>query len=112
MPEEKRVDTRVAMISRLEGEVMVFQPMAIKEVSLRGALVETRFPLHLNSLHDLRIELGERSVVVKGRVVHSQIADVDDDVLIYWTGIEFVEPSEHVSLAIAEFLDSFRAERR
>ena len=60
-------------------------------------LVETRFPLHLNSLHDLRLELGERSVVVKGRVVHSQIADVDDDQLVYWTGIEFVEPSDHVS---------------
>jgi hypothetical protein len=112
MPEEKRVGARVALISRLEGEVMVFQPMAIREVSHRGALVETRSPLHLNSLHDLRIELGERSVVVKGRVVHSQVADVHDDVLIYWTGIEFVEPSEHASLALAEFLDSFRAERR
>ena len=59
----------------------------------------------------LRIELGERSVVVKGRVVHSQIADVDDDVLVYSTGIEFVEPSEHVSNAIAGFLKSVRAER-
>jgi hypothetical protein len=112
MSEEKRDGARVAMISRLEGEVMVFQPMVIKEVSLRGALVETRFSLNLNSLHDLRIELGERSVVVKGRVVHSQIADVDDDVLVYWSGLEFVEPSEHASLAIAEFLDTLRAERR
>ena len=112
MSEEKRDGARVAMISRLEGEVMVFQPMVIKEVSLRGGLVETRFPLNLNSLHDLRLELGERSVIVKGRVVHSQIADVDDDVLVYWSGIEFVEPSEHVSVAIAEFLDSLRAERR
>jgi len=43
--------------------------------------------------------------------VHSQIADVDDDVLVYWTGIEFVEPSEHVSNAIAGFLKSVRAER-
>jgi hypothetical protein len=111
MPEEKRDGARVAMISRLEGEVMVFQPMVIKEVSLRGGLVETRFPLNLNSLHDLRLELGERSVVVKGRVVHSQIADVDDDQLVYWTGIEFVEPSEHVSIAIAEFLQSVRTER-
>ncbi len=85
MSDEKREGARVAMISRLEGEVMVFQPMTIKEVSLRGALVETRFALNLNSLHDLRIELGERSVVVKGRVVHSQIADVEDDVLVYWT---------------------------
>jgi hypothetical protein len=111
MPDEKRDGARVAMISRLEGEVMVFQPMVIKEVSLRGGLVETRFPLHLNSLHDLRLELGERSVVVKGRVVHSQIADVDDDQLVYWTGIEFVEPSDHVSNAIAEFLQSVRTER-
>jgi hypothetical protein len=108
MSEEKRDGARVAMISGLEGEVMVFQPMAIREVSLRGALVETRFPLHLNSLHDLRLELAERSVVVKGRVVHSQVADVDDDALVYWSGIEFVEPSEHVSLAIAEFLSSVR----
>jgi len=112
MSQEKREGARVAMISHLEGEVMVFQPMVIKEVSLRGGLVETRFPLHLNSLHDLRLELGERSVVVKGRVVHSQIADVEGDVVVYWSGIEFVEPSEHVSIAIGEFLKSVQPERR
>jgi hypothetical protein len=111
MSEEKRDGSRVAMIGRLEGEVMVFQPMVIKEVSLGGAMVETRFPLHLNSLHDLRLELGPRSVVVKGRVVHSQISDVDDDVVIYWTGIEFIEPSEHASSAIADFLKSVKTER-
>jgi hypothetical protein len=31
--------------------------------------------------------------------------------VIYWTGIEFVEPSEHVASAIAEFLDSVRTHR-
>ena len=46
------------MFGHLQGEVMVFQPMLIKEISLGGALVETRFPLHLNSLHDLRLTLG------------------------------------------------------
>jgi hypothetical protein len=111
MSDEKRDGSRVAMIGRLEGEVMVFQPMVIKEVSLGGAMVETRFPLHLNSLHDLRLELGPRSVVVKGRVVHSQIADVDEDVVVYWTGIEFIEPSEHASSAIADFLKSVKTER-
>src|SRR4030095_6520691 len=111
MSEEKRDGARVAMISRLEGEVMVFQPMVIREVSLRGALVETRFAMHLNSLHDLRIDLGERSVIVKGRVVHSQIADAHDEVVVYWTWIEFVEQSEHVSNAISGFLKSVRAER-
>ena len=45
---------------------------------------------------------------MKGRVVHSQIGDVDQDVVVYWTGIEFVEPSEHVASAIAEFMESLR----
>lgn len=91
---------------------MVFQPMVIKEVSLRGALVETRFALHLNSLHDLKLDLGPRSVVVKGRVVHSQLSDMEEDGATYWTGIEFVEPSEHVAAAIADFLGSVRPDVR
>jgi PilZ domain len=110
-PSDKRDAERVQMLGRLQGEVMVFQPMLIREVSLGGALVETRFPLHLNSLHDLRLTLGTRSIVVKGRVVHSQIRDVDQDVVIYWTGIEFVETSEHAASAIVEFLDSVRTHR-
>ena len=89
---------------------MVFQPMLVREVSPGGALVETRFPLHLNSLHDLRLSLGTRTVVVKGRVVHSQVYDVDD-VAVFWTGVEFVEPSEHVRTAINDFLESVRAAR-
>lgn len=111
MSSDKRDAERVPMLGHLQGEVMVFQPMLIREVSLGGALVETRFPLHLNSLHDLRLTLGTRSIVVKGRVVHSQIRDVDQDVVIYWTGIEFVEPSEHVASAIVEFLDAVRTQR-
>ena len=107
----QRDKERVLILGDLQGEIMVFEALHIKEMSCGGASVETRFPLHLNSLHDLRLELGERSVVVKGRVVHSQIADVDDDQLVYWSGIEFVEPSEHVSVAIADFLRAVRAER-
>jgi hypothetical protein len=107
----KRDAERVPMLGDLQGEIMVFQPMLIKEVSLGGAMVETQFPLHLNSLHDLRLTLGQRSVIVKGRVVHSQIADVDQDVVTYRSGVEFVEPSEHVAAAIAQFLDSIRVHR-
>jgi hypothetical protein len=55
------------------GEVMVFQPMAIKEISAGGAQIETAFPLQLNSLHDIRLTLGDRSIIVKGRVVHGHI---------------------------------------
>src|SRR5215208_3483193 len=105
----KVIPDLVILCTRIE-ELDGFQllTMLIKEISVGGALVETRFPLHLNSLHDFRLTLGTRSIVVKGRVVHSQISDVDQNVVVYWTGIEFVEPSEHVATAIAEFMESVR----
>ena len=111
MSDEKRDAERVTILGELQGEVMVFEPMLVKEVSVTGATVETRFPLHLNSLHDLRLTLGTRSIVLKGRVVHSRISDVDQDIVTYTTGLEFVEPSDRVLNAIAEFLDNVRTDR-
>ncbi len=103
---------RVQILGELHGEIMVFQPMAIKEISRGGAQVETAFPLHLDSLHELRLTLGDRSVVVKGRVVHCSISDVEQEVVTYRSGFEFVEPAERVAAAIAEFLNAIRDGRR
>ena len=111
MQDDKRDTERVPILGELQAEIMVFEPMLIKEISRGGATVETRFPLHLNSLHDLRITLGPRSVVVKGRVVHSRISDVDQDIVTYRTGMEFIEPSERVATAIGAFLDGIKATR-
>jgi hypothetical protein len=110
--DEKRDEERLTVLGDLFGEVMVYEPMLIKEIGVGGATIETRFTLHLNSLHDFRLLLGERPIVVKGRVVHSHISDVDQDIVTYRTGIEFVEPSERVVNAIVEFLESVKSMRR
>lgn len=112
MPAEHRGDDRVPILGELLGEIMVFEPMAVKEISRGGAQIETRFPLQINSLHDLRLTLGDRSVVVKGRVVHSHISDVDQDIVMYRSGMEFIEPPERVAEAIIDFLESIKAGRR
>ena len=111
MSANKRDRDRVSILGDLVGEVMVYEPMLVKEVGIGGATVETRFPFHLDSLHDLRLTLGGRSIVVKGRVVHSRISDVDQDIVTYRTGVEFVEPSERVTAAITEFLESVKSNR-
>jgi hypothetical protein len=110
--EDKRDTHRVQILGELRGEVMVFQPMAIKEISHGGAQVETGFPLHLDSLHEFRLTLGERSLVVKARVAHCTITDVEHEQVLYRAGIEFIEPSERVSAAIAEFIDAVETGRR
>jgi hypothetical protein len=112
MTRDKRDTDRVPILGELRGEIMVFEPMAIKEISRGGAQIETRFPLQLDSLHDLRLTLGDRSVVVKGRVAHCHISDVDQDVVMYRAGVEFIEPSERVEAVILDFLDAVKTGRR
>jgi hypothetical protein len=108
---DKRDSDRVQLLGDLHGEVMIFQRIKIKEISADGAQIETTFPLQLDSLHDFRLTLGDRSVVVKARVAHCRISDVDQDLVVYRTGIEFTEPTEQVAAAIGEFVHALKAGR-
>ena len=99
------------MLGLLKGAIMVFEPMAVTQLSVKGLAVDTRFPLHLNSLHEMRLTLGSTPVVVRARVVHSHISEVDQDVLTYHSGMEFVELPDRVRTAIDEFLSAVKAHR-
>ena len=110
--ENKRDTERVAVPVPLHGEVKVYQPMTILDVSGGGAQIETPFALQLDSLHDFRLSLGERSVVVKGRIAHCHIGELKEGVVIYRTGVEFVELSDHVQSAIGHFVAALKLSQR
>jgi len=113
LPEhEKRDSERIQILGELHGEVMVFQHMTIREISLGGAQVETAMRLQLDSLHEFKLALGDRSVIVKGRVAHCSISDVDQELVTYRSGIQFVEPSERVLEVIAGFIHAIKDGRR
>jgi hypothetical protein len=109
---EKRDAERFQILGGLHGEVMIFQPIAITEISRVGAKIETGFPFHLDSLHDFHLTLGDRSIVVKGRVAHCRICDVDQELVRYCSGVDFVEVSERVSHAIRDFIAAIKDGRR
>ena len=110
--DEKRDRERIDILGELRGEVMVFQPLSIKEISRGGCLVETSFPLHIDSLHDIRLTLGEQAVVLKSRVAHCRISDVDQEIVHYRSGLEFVELSERIRGVIVEFIEAIKVGRR
>jgi hypothetical protein len=110
--DETRDTERIHILGELHGEVMVFQPTTIREISRGGAQVETLFPLHVDSLHEFRLSLGDRSVVVKGRIAHCSISDMDQEVVTYRSGVEFVELSDRVFEVIADFIDAIKTGRR
>ena len=110
--ENKRDSERVPVPAPLHGEVKVFQPMTILDVSAGGAQIETPFALQLDSLHEFRISLGERSVVVKGRIAHCHIGELKGGVVLYRTGVEFVEISDHVQSAVEHFVAALKLSHR
>ncbi len=110
--EDKRDKERVVVPSPLHGEVKVYQPMTILDVSRGGAQVETPFALQLDSLHDFRLSLGQQSVVVKGRIAHCHIGDLKEGVVLYRSGVEFVEVSDHVQVAIDTFVEALKLSKR
>lgn len=112
MTDERRESPRVQILGELRGEIMVFQPMTITEVAIGGAQIETAFPLQLDSLHDVRLTLGNRSIVVKARIAHCRISDVEEERVVYRSGVEFVELSEHARIAIEAFVDALRESRK
>ncbi len=110
--DDKRGVERVPILGELHGEVTVFQPIAIREISRGGIQIETSVPLQLNSLHQFRLMLGDRSVVVKGRVAHCRVSDVDDQGTTYRSGVEFIELSQPVAAAIAQFVEAIKSARQ
>jgi PilZ domain-containing protein len=102
-----RDSARVPVPGQVTGEVTVYEPMTILDLSDRGAQVETKFPLHLDSLHEFRLSLGTRSVVVKGRIAHCQIGELGE-IVRYRSGIEFIEPTEHALAAIHAFVEALK----
>lgn len=112
MTDDRREDPRLPILGELRGEIMVFQPTAIAEIAASGAQIETSFPLQLDSLHEVRLTLGDRSVVVKARIAHSCISDVEQERVVYRSGIEFVELSDHARAAIEAFVATLRQSRR
>jgi hypothetical protein len=108
----QRDSERLPILGTLQGEVKVYQSISVHQVSLGGMQVETAFPLHLDSLYDFRLTLRDRSIVVKGRVAHSRIIDVDQDIVMYRSGIEFIEPTGPVQETIAALVEELKAVKR
>ena len=109
---ERREEERVPVFGALDGEVMVFLPMAITEIARGGVQVETPFAFQIDSIHELRLALGERPVVVKGRVTHCSIVDVDQESVRYRTGLEFVDLPPRLGDVITAFVETMKDGRR
>jgi len=76
-------------------------------VSECGILLETHFPVEINSDLLLSIGLGEEVVDIKGKVVHT--AECKNDK--YEMGVEFVDMDEITKKVLKKFINAFKQEQ-
>jgi len=50
-------------------------------------------------------------VVLKGRVVHSSVIDLDQDTVVYRSGLEFVEVPPRVITALTDYVAGLKTRR-
>jgi hypothetical protein len=111
MDSEHRANRRFAIQGGLPGEVSILAPIEIRDFCEGGAKIDSAFPLVVDSIHDIRLELSGVAIIVKGRVAHCAIADLGGDLVRYRAGVEFVSMPSYVTTAIKAYLDEI-AERR
>ncbi len=101
----QRQRQRIPLPQGLSGEVTVYRPLTVSDLSPFGARVDTPEPLRVNSVRAFRLNLGEQTVVLKGRVCHASVRALDDNIVVYTSGIEFLDVPPMARLAIERFLE-------
>lgn len=101
---EQRKATRLPVEGSLTGDITVALPLVVTQISAGGVLVETERPLRIESLHEIRLGVDGSALVITGRVVHSRVADLAADTLVYESGLEFINPSVHAQNALRALL--------
>lgn len=111
MSTQGRKERRISFPGQVTGEVTVFQRMAILDLSATGARIQTRVALMNDTLHDFRLSLDDRSIIVKGRIAYCQVAELRQGIVLYRCGVEFVELSPHALAALRDFVAVHSAPR-
>jgi PilZ domain len=112
MADGRRHSERIQLLGDLPGAATVQQSILVKELSSGGAQIQASVPLVLNAIHEFRLALGSLTVIVKGRIVHCCIEEVDADGLVYRAGVEFVDMPDWVSNALTDFLAALKDGRQ
>lgn len=101
---DERRTTRTNLTRELTGEVTVYRPLSVSDLSAEGARVETSDAMRVGSIRAFRLNLGDQTVVLKGRIAHAQVRTLDTQQVVYTSGVEFVDVSPVARAGIEDYL--------
>ena len=96
---------RFKLSAKEQMKVDLTHEYRVKKISLSGMLVETEYPLEVESCHDIELFINSHGLAILGRVANIKEV-ITDGVNKYEIGIEFFEISEDNEQRLLEFLNS------
>jgi hypothetical protein len=100
---ERREAPRIGILGTLRADVLFPQRLDITDISAAGLQAASSFPFQLDTVYEFRLTLEHMVVVVKGRVVHSAVREIDPHGVEYRTGVDFVDVAEGTRAALDTF---------
>ena len=89
---DRRSELRFEIIGQLWGSLEIVEHLPLRNLGRGGALVESRHPLSGDTVHGVRLLLGDKQDEVQARVRH--ITPVREPVgELFLIGLEFLNPS-------------------
>lgn len=107
--EDRRRSPRIEILDRLHGHVVSLNtPVRVREMSLGGMSIETSFAFPEGAFHEFRMRMGDDSIVLlKGRVIRCREQVDADGVVIYISGVQFVD-DDPPDTAVENLIDKMK----
>lgn len=98
---DRREQIRLEVVGSLWGTLDMNRRARIVNVSGAGALIASPVPVAVDSTQTVKLTLEGREFTLSARVRHmKQVDSSTDDGTQYQIGLEFLEPSPALSLAL------------
>ncbi|HEU5393857.1 MAG TPA: PilZ domain-containing protein [Candidatus Methylomirabilis sp.] len=108
----KRRFPRFTVLGKVEGKIVASYEATLVNLSLGGALVEHSSMVRPGSMSQLMLPFAQGEILVTCRVVRSHLSRREargkESVLIYQTGLEFLNPSSETRAALEELIAAAR----
>ena len=88
---DRRGRLRFELVGELAAALRTIETLQVRDISWKGALVESTVPLPLESVQTLRFTSGDISGEITARVRHVTRADGADGSEWYRIGLEFLD---------------------
>lgn len=109
--DDRRDAPRVNILGTLRAEALVTHPLDITDINGAGLQALSTFPFQLDVVHEFRLTLDGLTVVVKGRVVHSSVLELDQEGVLYRTGVHFVDATDATKQALELYANRLKQHR-